>query len=407
MKLLIRPTPFTDESLESYLLRLCQANHYDNLGVLIAAMVNSFPKLNAIFAGSLPTDLHSINVCHANHSSAKRYRALMELAELTGCKGQTIQELILFRSPQQFSAQHQAVIYQGKLIPRLFLREQAVPVCPDCLRDEPYIRQLWHFNTYHVCHIHNKQLVKTCPECNAVVDYRSSFAITSCLCGYDLREYVAPDNEQDYLLGCANLLAGEVTNVPAVLRDKSTSQRFGALLWWWLEKCQNKNNSIDEVNLRSFFEYFDSWPQSIINDLEQRKEAAALVAVVQSKDRKFNKQYGDLLLNAAKLPARNLSANFILREVVNWLSVQQQGEIARRFKLLQINFIEAAILLNTTTTEVYRLMEEGYLKTHCRIKMGEPISFHNTVFRLGDVFDLWISGFQTEHSNIQHFLSKW
>ena len=407
LKLLIRPSPLTDESLESYLLRLCQANCYEHVGVLIAAIVNSFPKLNDTFSGVIPTDLHSINVCHANHTSAKRYRALMELVTLTGNDVALIQDLILFRSPQLFSQKHQAVIRQGKLIPRLFLREQAVPVCPDCLIANSYIRQLWHYKTYHVCHIHKKLLVKTCPECHAIIDYQKAFDIALCKCGCDLREAAALPAGKGCLLSCASLLAGEVANVPAVVRDKSTSQRFGVLLWWWLEKLNSKQVTLDNADLTPFFDYFECWPHSLIDDLDQRLEQAKSLAVVAAKDRKFSTVFGNLLGNAAKLPNQNFAVNFILCEIVGWIAAQLRSSSAATIKLLQVHTVEAAILLSTTTTEIYRLMEEGYLKTHCRLKTGEPIELHNTVFRLGDVFELWVSNFQTEHSNQQHFLSKW
>ena len=406
MKLLIRPKPYIDESLESYLLRLCLANYYDSFGILVAAMMNSFPQLQRL-AGSLPTDLNSINVYHANHSSAKRYRALMELVELTGADISKIESLIVFRSSQSFSKQYQAVIYQGKIIPRLFLRENTLPICPNCLEEAPYIRQLWHFKTYHVCHVHKKRLIKKCPECGVNINYRSAFSTTTCSCGFDLRESVASDIEDNDLLNCANLLVGTTITAPKVLKDKTITQSFGCLLWWWLEKCEDKSKSIDEVNLTGFYEYLNNWPQSLLSDLTQRAETGNLTAVTDSKNRKFKEQYGQLLLNAARLPERSLSANFILYEIISWFRTQLTSPSAQQFQALQIDFIETAILLNTTTTEVYRLMEEGYLKTHCRTKVGEPISLSNTVFSLGDVFDLWISGFQTEHSNLQHFLSKW
>ena len=131
------------------------------------------------------------------------------------------------------------------------------------------------------------------------------------------------------------------------------------------------------------------------------------MAVTDIHERKFSDVYGKLLINSYRLPNSNFDRNFILREVCNWVYVTLKSFNGENFGLLKLNLIEAAILLNTTVREVIRLIEFGALKTISRLKPTENISPYSPILRLQDVFEHWICSFQTEHSHLNHFLSKW
>jgi len=405
MMLLVRPIPFLDESLESYLIRLSIENCYEELGTLIAAIVVAYPELNKVFEGALPSDVESINLCFANTSSDKRYRALIELASLIGVKNNLIQNLTTFRSPQQFSSKYQAVVHQGILIPRLFLRKKEVPVCVDCLQAEQYIRQIWHYAPYQVCHIHKKTLLHKCPKCNVLIDYKAFFHISNCGCGFDLRDNVEPQKLNVNLLKISTLIAGDTKDVPEVFRGKSVSQRFGTLLWWYL-KDNNRSKSEDDY-LNGFIKYFANWPNSLWDELNQKSEKSEVLAVTDFNNRNFSDVFGKLLINSFRLPSSNFDENFILCEIVSWIHTTFNTFKNNNLGFLKLNLFEAAVLLNISTQEVVRLIEFGALKTTIRLKSKEKISPYSAIFRLQDVFEQWICGFQTEHSHLNQFLSKW
>jgi len=403
MKLLVRPLPYIDESLESYLLRLCQENFYGQLGALLASIVHTYPKLNRIFEGAIPSDLRSINVCFANQSSDRRYRAIIELSNLANVSLSSIQNLIVFRSQQLFSSKHQAVIHQGVLVPRLFIRESNIPVCIDCFRSKKYVRKIWHYLPYDICHIHKKALTYRCPQCGSFLDYRKSFSVSLCECGFDLLESQESKVVSNEFLVMSTMVAGGEGELPTIFRDKTISQRFGALLWWHLEK---NSEDIDNI-FNGFIDYFNDWPLSLTNDLNQRLKYAELCAVTVPEQRKFSDAFGSLLKNSFRLPSSNFDGNFILREVVHWIYVALNSSDKLNISLLKLNLIEASILLNTTTKQVVRLIDFGSLKTIVRLGLGESIPLYSPILRLGDVFEQWVCGFQTEHSNLNQFLSKW
>jgi len=404
MILLVRPIPYSDESLESYLLRLCLDNCYSQFGALVAAIVIAYPKLNNVFEGSLPLDLGSINVCFSNHISDKRYKALIELANLVGMESTLIQDLIVFRSQQELSSKHQAVIRKGVVIPRLFLRKKGIPVCIDCLRSEKYIRQVWHYIPYQVCHIHKKTMIRKCPNCGSAIDFKASFSISICHCGFDLIDDYEPIELNDDSLQISSLVAGDTEKI-TIFKNKTLSQKFGALLWWYLEK--NKSNHIEDVNFDGFVEYFSEWPSSLSVDLALKFDQAGIQTVTSPNNRKFSDVFGQLLISSFRLPSSNFRENFILLEIVNWIHVALTSSNSPLISLLKLNLIEASILLNTTTQQVARLIEFGALKTTVRLKSNQSISVYSPVLRLCDVFEQWVCSFQTEHSNLNQFLSKW
>lgn len=405
MMLLVRPRPFSDESLESYLIRLSLDNCYENLGTLIAAIIVAYPKLNRMFEGALPSNIESINLCFANVSSDKRYRALIELTSLAGTKNNLIQNLMTFRSQQQFSSKYQAVVHQGILIPRVFLRKKEVPVCVDCLRAEQYIRQIWHYAPYKVCHIHKKALLHRCPKCNVFINYKAFFHISKCACEFDLKDSLAFQKLTVNLLQISKLIAGDTKDVVAIFRDKSVSQRFGALLWWYLKN--NKSNKREDDYLDGFIEYFSNWPNSLWDELNQKLEKSELLAVTNINNRNFSDVFGKLLIISFRLPSSSFDDNFILCEIVNWIHTTFNTLNNSNLGLLKLNLFEAAVLLNISTQEVVRLIEFGALKTTIRLKPKEEISPYRAILRLQDVFEQWICGFQTEHSHLNQFLSKW
>ena len=74
MRLLIRPEPYPDESLESYLLRLSQENGFERYALLSGAIRDSLLVQDHEASGAFPLELARVNVFHANRSSGLRVR---------------------------------------------------------------------------------------------------------------------------------------------------------------------------------------------------------------------------------------------------------------------------------------------------------------------------------------------
>lgn len=65
MKLLIRPDPFADESLESYLLRLSEANFFERYQQFSFAVQEWLQHNDFEAAGAFPVELARLNIFHA------------------------------------------------------------------------------------------------------------------------------------------------------------------------------------------------------------------------------------------------------------------------------------------------------------------------------------------------------
>lgn len=63
---------FTDEAIESTLLRLSKANHFEHYNDLSIEIRSWLEEHHPTVAGSFPIALETVNVYHANQSSAKR-----------------------------------------------------------------------------------------------------------------------------------------------------------------------------------------------------------------------------------------------------------------------------------------------------------------------------------------------
>ena len=74
MRLLIRPEPYPDESLESYLLRLSQENGFERYALLSGAIRDSLLVQDHEASGAFPLELARVNVFHAQRSSGLRVR---------------------------------------------------------------------------------------------------------------------------------------------------------------------------------------------------------------------------------------------------------------------------------------------------------------------------------------------
>lgn len=186
MQLLVRPEHHSDESLESYLLRLALENGFGSYSEMSSVLKLWLQNNDHSAGGAFPTELSMVNVYHANRSSSFRVRALHLIEHLIQKTPLKLVELALVHSAAHFGSSVKAVHRKGIDIPKQFLRTHGVPVCPQCLQPDAYIRQYWHYQPYTACHIHRCQLIEHCPECGAKLDYLKCESVSVCECGFHL-----------------------------------------------------------------------------------------------------------------------------------------------------------------------------------------------------------------------------
>lgn len=408
-KLSIKIDHRPDESLESYLLRLSQANYFESYQLLSRAVKDWLYEHDEEAFGAFPLQLKTVNVYHAAQSSGFRVRALRLIDRLADTELPLLQ-LALLGASTRFCFSHSAVFRQGTHIPLCFVRKVCVPVCPECLKESEHIPQIWHFSPYTACHKHHLDLIDTCPSCGAVVDYLKSENITECECGFDLKN--APTQKADpvrVLLSC--LTVGDTFDFDkTALGQCNQSTRFGALLWYRLEFVGDLEG--DEINVEGLsgaIGFFKKWPESFHAAIDRRLTTWEVSRYIEYNHTPFRKIFGDVLLHSSRLPSKDLSQNFVLRELLAYLSHlvlrHPKSKMANVGDVL-LTLSETVSLLSTSYEQVERLYQEGFLKLTYRPHQQTTIPPHKPAFRLRNVIELGIARMQTDVSS-DVYLPAW
>jgi hypothetical protein len=394
--LLIRPVPFSDESLESYIMRLAESNGYIKASGFWSAIRQTFDK-SGIEHFNVPEKLASVNPYLAKRSSSLRIKALHHLSNLSNLEPLPLLELAIFRSANPYCTNAQAVIQNGKTLPRQFI-VSAPAICPDCLQESNYIRQIWSFWPYSSCYIHAKSLINVC-SCGEKISVYKDQAIGICqYCNVAYQKLKSSASNEANLIISSWLVGIENHELPNV----SQSHKFGLVLWW----LKLKKSDLSEFDSDEFVAFFSDWPNSFYAFLEQKRDRFIEYGLKPMHQARFKDVYDDLLLISAKLPSARLIENIVLTAIFCFFNDNILSK-NNEFLSLRINSIEAAILLNTSTEQIAALVDLGELKSHIRIKSGEFMNLHQYAFELGDLFFLWQAGFQTEYSNLSVLTSRW
>ena len=393
--LLIRPKPHVDESLESYFLRLAQSNGFEKYKSFVSALNFELSKLNGTKSRLLPHDLHALNPCFAQHSSKERLKCLKQISMMTAQDVLPVLSLAIYRANQKYSSGVGCVIQQGRLYPRQFLRQSNIGICPECLGEASYIRQIWHFEPYTVCHLHCCPLIHQC-TCGERIDYLFLDSIDQCPeCGIaykDIKVVIKADEEE---LHISKWLAGEhVGAFPAV----SIVHRWGLYLWWLqIREAISGSKHFNEYMIQ-WPKFFDKYLNTCLSHLEMK---AASV-----KHTKFSDVFGDILIKSIRLPSSRLADNLVLRHLYQFLHTQL-SQPSSNLNKITVNAIEASILLGTSIDQISALYDQGELHSFMKFKSDEIIQPHQSVFQLGELFLLWLSRFQVEGSNYHVMTSTW
>ncbi|MCC4834543.1 TniQ family protein [Shewanella sp. 10N.7] len=398
---------FSDESLESYLLRVVAENFFDSYQQLSLAIREELHELDFEVHGAFPIELKRLNVYHAKHNSHFRMRALSLLESLLDLPPHELQKLALLRSNRTFVGGMSAVHRNGVDIPMSFIRYdaedgvEALPVCPQCLKENPYIRQAWHLKPVEVCAKHECELLHHCPECQLPINYIENESITYCACGFEfaLASSINADNQKVVL--SRSLFDGDaLSNNPLLFMGTSATHRLAALVWYQKRygKCDDFSNAIT---------YFDAWPNNFYNELDKLTAGAELKLIDLFNRTSFHSIFGELILNSQCIYPEDKEPHFIhlalmeyLRKLVESSPKTKKPNVAD----MLVSVAETAVLLSTTHEQVYRLYQEGILVSKFRQKMRHRIEPHVGVFYLRQIIEFQLS-FGSNNQGV--YLSSW
>lgn len=127
--LLQRPKPHSDESLESYLIRVANKNGYENINRFLAAIKSYLCDIDTKQYSSFPTEIHKIHPYSSLYNSGARSHALQHISQLTFTETTDLLSLALNRSPLKYSPAVTSLIRGNEIFPRSLLRTQHIPCC--------------------------------------------------------------------------------------------------------------------------------------------------------------------------------------------------------------------------------------------------------------------------------------
>lgn len=383
---------FSDESLESYLLRVVAENFFDSYQQLSLAIREELHELDFEAHGAFPIELKRLNVYHAKHNSHFRMRVLNLLESLLDLPRHELHKLALLRSNRTFVGGMSAVHRNGIDIPLSFIRYadddgiETLPVCPQCLKEEAYIRQAWHIRPVEACAKHECELLHHCPDCQQPINYIENESITHCTCGFEFATSSSEKADSQAVVLSRSLFEGDtLSNNPLLSMGTSATHRFAALLWY--QKRHAKNT---ECMAHGSVSYFEDWPLSFYRDLDVVTSGAEARLIDLFNRTSFRSIYGELILQSQCLQPEDKEPHFIYLALMDYLSKLVESHPKSKkpnVADMLVSAAEAAALLSTTHEQVYRLYQDGVLTAGMRQKIQTRVDPHIGVFYLRQVIE--------------------
>lgn len=365
---------YTDESLESYLLRMCRANHFDSFYDFTLELKHWLQEHHSETAGGLPTELVGINIYHAQQDSGRRSQALFLVEKMLELKPFTLLDIAFKHGASVDLYQRATVRYQNHIIPRHYLRQDSIPVCPICLQGEqPYIRYLWHLKPVTACTEHNCKLVECCPRCNEALNYMDSELITHCFCGFDLRKCEQePAGPKSYWLINPKAFSA--------FGNCSFSEKLAVLALF--EKLAPERDQ--ESLLREGMHFLSTQLDKCISE----QSFLATKPFSSMPFRTISAGFLDEITKTPNLPKDLISG--VIREIlIKGLDTSRIS--ASHLGLTLLSLTETAFLLQCSINDVYRLYETGTLSPATRLSAKHSLNSYRPIFRLQDVAGLALS----------------
>jgi len=398
---------FADESLESYLLRIISVNFFESYEELSLAIREELHELDFDAHGAFPIDLKRLNVFHAKHNSHFRMRALSLLETLLDLPRHELQKLALLKSNKTFNTSI-ALHRNGVDIPLKFIRYNGtdgistIPVCPQCLSEEAYIKQSWHLKWVNNCTKHECALLHYCPECNLPLNYIENESITHCSCGFELSAASTNSTDKQSIDVLKMLMLNDASSDNPLFKSTSISQRLATLLWY-----QDRYSAADTFCLNEIADYFNKWPEILYKELDYLSQRAEIKLIDLFNKTAFRFIFGELILSVPHNNQSEEQLHFIRITLMDYLVLLvEKNPKSKKPNVadMLVSVSEVAIILGTSHEQVYRLYQDGILQSVFRHKMKQRIDPHSCVFFLRQVIE-YKSSFGVNKSRI--YLSAW
>ncbi|QTP54687.1 TniQ family protein [Billgrantia sulfidoxydans] len=411
MQLLVRPKPFTDESLESYLLRLAEANFLETYRLLSGAVKEWLQEQDHEAGGAFPLELKTVNIWHARQSSSFRVRALSLFEKLTDNEDLPLLALSLRNSAADFCGNYRAVARGGEHIPRCFLRKSIIPICPLCLEENRYIPQAWHYLTYTACTKHHVNLIYDCPSCGSPISYLENELIDRCRCGYDLSLAPVTRADRDSILLSEFVSEPEVAFSSPLPYTSSISIRNAALLYFCIVEDTDLDNAQEVIeSLRLAIRFYSKWPGSYTSDLSKKLIASGDRLVKSYNKTPLEFAWGKRVSSACLIRGMRPEENFVLKEILSVLfEVVESNPKSKKSNYgdMLLTVKEAAVLLQTTHEQVYLLLEDGYLQPAYRVPVWLRMHASQPIFYLRQVVELVRAKMPADFGAAATYLPHW
>lgn len=167
----VRPTPISGESLAGYVVRVAERNGMESWHSLFT---------HAGIRAPSPQSLRVLLVDQAQLPALSRFIGV-PLEPVARLGYQAVPNLTKIR----------AVIWRGFRVPTAALRDAQAPLCPQCVRESPHLRQEWDWRFVAACPDHGRLLLDRCPACGSAIA-RARASVSCCPCGFDFTAAVTP-----------------------------------------------------------------------------------------------------------------------------------------------------------------------------------------------------------------------
>lgn len=323
-------TPYADESINGYLVRLTEEN----------------------FVGSVNTLMSETGV---------RFKALYSPTEAKAvAKGLGLDSDLIVR----LGAYEQV---KGQLGLGRFLRKAAVPVCVPCLKEHGYIRQAWHCELVTCCPEHNCLLQAECPDCRDALDLKRP-TVRYCRCGCDLTDVPVVDAAPADLF-ITRLLMGQVDATSLGL--SSEPENLDAFLFYLAniqrDEPYRKNGAISWAQARELVQASHYFASDLLPRFrafaKERVEAAnerdsiGFMPSLGSWYKEMNTQFSD----AAYGPVRTVAYEIIVKHAV--------APLNRKMKQIGAELLGVKGAL--TVAEAARMLKSSPDRVIAAVKTGE------------------------------------
>lgn len=350
--------PIEDESFLGYLIRLAEANCYERPSVLTQiAETHKYISQPRI---ALARDLQ-----------------LSKLSEMTRIDEEKLRVLTY----PDISDQGTDNLFAGHKVGRCSIKVSSVKLCPECLKEKPYMRQIWDLTAYTTCAVHNTRLIDTCPSCNKHISWARG-KITECSCGFDFTEYHSADvpaeeaalsrhiynivyNNHDQNSGpLAHLSLGELLRfmdfMAAQMAD--TSDAGGKFL------RPRPLDKAHEYVVRAY-KIFEDWPNNFNQFLDELRDKPRSGSLYQSNTG-LVKDFGAFYIPVYKHfngPDYDFVRNSFEDYLIEWdggYLRESDMPFSERFrkKSKYVGINEASRLLEVAPKRIQRLLDGGYLQ---------------------------------------------